>query len=334
MNAQLASQPGQGALEVRSTRPVREAPQEALEYHQPADLVIHQEQSLARFLGWFSIGLGVTEVVAPRQFAQFIGVRDHAGFIPLAGLREIAAGIGILAQQRPAGFLWGRVVGDMFDLAFLTSNFFSPGTHKQRVAMATAAVAGVTLLDLIAAERHSERPMTHTGQVPRSRCIRVDKTITVNRPVEEIYQFWHNFENFPKFMRHLRSVQVTDDKHSHWEANAPLGSSVSWDAETTEDTPNRRIAWRSVPGSTVENSGAVEFQPAPGNRGTEVHVHLDYNPPGGTLGATFAQLFSEGPEYQVQEDLRHFRQFMETGELATTVGQPRGSGGRSWIPGV
>jgi uncharacterized membrane protein len=116
-------------------------------------------------------------------------------------------------------------------------------------------------------------------------------------------------------MSNLESVEVTDDRRSHWKAKAPLGASAEWDAEMTEDRPNELIAWRSLPGATVGNSGRVTFRPAPQGRGTEVLVELEYAPPGGPLGATVAKLLREEPGQQVKGDLRRFKQVMETGEV-------------------
>jgi len=152
--------------------------------------------------------------------------------------------------------------------------------------------------------------------------IKVEKTVTINKSAEELYRFWHNFENLPTFMKHLKSVKVIDNKRSHWIANAPMGNSVEWDADIINDQENKLIAWASVEGADVENSGFVRFQPAPAGRGTEVKVVIEYNPPGGTLGATIAKLFGEEPEQQVGDDLRRFKQLMEAGEIATVEGQP------------
>jgi uncharacterized membrane protein len=158
--------------------------------------------------------------------------------------------------------------------------------------------------------------------------IKVEKTVTINQPAEELYRYWHNFENFPTFMKHLKSVTVYHEKpgsrRSHWIANAPLGNSVEWDADILEDRENELISWASVEGADIENSGFVRFQPAPANRGTEVKVVLEYNPPGGTLAAIFAKLFGEEPEQQIGDELRRFKMLMETGEIATTEGQPSG----------
>ena len=139
--------------------------------------------------------------------------------------------------------------------------------------------------------------------------------ITVNASPEQVYAQWRDFERLPTFMYHLESVQVTDERRSHWVAKAPAGRTVEWDAETVEDRPNELIAWRSLPGADVYNAGTVEFQPAAGGRDTEVRLTLEYDPPFGKLGSKIAMLFREEPGQQVQDDLRHFKQVMETGEI-------------------
>lgn len=155
--------------------------------------------------------------------------------------------------------------------------------------------------------------------------IKVEKSFTINKPVNELYHFWHDFENFPQFMKHLKSVSVQNEKRSHWVATAPLGGNVEWDADIIEERENEFISWASVEGSDIDNSGFIRFKKAPANRGTEVKVVLEYNPPGGALAAVFAKLFGEEPEQQIGDDLRRFKMLMEAGEIATTEGQPRGS---------
>ncbi|MBD2531686.1 SRPBCC family protein [Nostoc flagelliforme FACHB-838] len=154
--------------------------------------------------------------------------------------------------------------------------------------------------------------------------IKVEKTVTINKSAEELYRFWHDFENLPTFMKHLKSVKVHNEKRSHWIANAPLDNTVEWDAEILEDRENEFISWASVEGADIDNSGFVRFKKAPGDRGTEVKVVLEYNPPGGALGATVAKLFGEEPEQQIGDELRRFKMLMEAGEIATTEGQPSG----------
>ncbi|MFL6254612.1 MAG: SRPBCC family protein [Pyrinomonadaceae bacterium] len=281
------------------------------------------EQQLARGLGWFSLGLGLWELLAPRGVAKVAGMRGNTALIRLFGLREIASGIAIFTQgKRPAGAVWSRVVGDALDLACLGVAFASPDSNKGRVAFATANVLAVSALDVLCAQQLSaggDGAQTERGNVP------VNKSIIVNASAEEVYGFWRDFENLPQFMRYLESVTVTGEGRSHWVAKAP-GGSVEWDAEITEDRPNQLIAWRSLEGSEVETSGTVRFEPAVGGRGTVVHVQLDYNPPGGKLGALFAKLFGEDPDGQMQIDLRRFKQVIELGEVVVSDGTLTGEG--------
>lgn len=160
--------------------------------------------------------------------------------------------------------------------------------------------------------------------VHASGSVRVDEAMTINAPVEEIYNFWRNFENLPQFMRHLESVTKLDEMRSHWKAKAPLGMTVEWDAEIISEIPNELISWRSVEDADVANAGSVRFLPSTGGRGTVVKVELRYEPPAGKLGAALAWLTGEEPSVQVREDLRRFKQLMETGEIPTIEGQPAG----------
>lgn len=279
---------------------------------------------LAQALGWFSIGLGLAQITAPRSVARLIGVSDdesNSGLMRMIGLREITSGIGILTQAHPTGWVWSRVAGDVMDLSLLGSAMTSENTRKDRAAAATAAVAGVTALDLLCSDQLSRMGTEpeNAQHIPHDGILRV-RAITVRRPVEEVYSFWRNFTNLPRFMRNLQSVEPREGNRSHWVTKGPAGTAVAWDAETTEDIPNQLIAWQSLPGSMVENSGRVLFQAAPGDRGTEVRVELRYKPPAGALGAMVAQIFGKEPKQQLQDDLRTFKQILETGEMVISEG--------------
>ena len=149
--------------------------------------------------------------------------------------------------------------------------------------------------------------------------------VTIKRPVGEVYAFWRDLTNLPAFMYHLKSVEPTGNGRSHWTANGPAGATVDWDAELVEDTPDQRIAWRSLEGAKVSNSGSVTFTPAPGGDGTEVRVELSYDPPGGALGKVVAKLFGEEPQQQISDDLRRLKQVLETGEVVHSEGSPEGT---------
>src|SRR6187431_9702 len=156
------------------------------------------------------------------------------------------------------------------------------------------------------------------------RGVNVLETVTINRPIEQLYRFWRNLENLPQFMSHLESVEKVTDTISHWRAKGPAGSVLEWDAEIFNEIPNKLIAWRSLEGSDVVSAGSVNFDPAAAGRGTRVTVHLQYSPLGGKVGAALARLFGADAETEIREDLRRFKQIVEAGEVPTTQGQPRG----------
>ncbi|HXH24026.1 MAG TPA: SRPBCC family protein [Vicinamibacterales bacterium] len=159
-------------------------------------------------------------------------------------------------------------------------------------------------------------------QLGGARGIRVEEAVTVSRPVDEVFRFWRDFENLPRFMQHLESVAVRDGGVSHWVARGPAGTRAEWDARIINEVDNRLIAWQSLEGSMISTAGSVNFDDI--GRGTRVRVHLQYNPPGGKLGAAVARLFGEEPRSQVREDLRRFKALLEAGEIPTTEGQPSG----------
>ncbi|MFL5494429.1 MAG: SRPBCC family protein [Gemmatimonadales bacterium] len=273
---------------------------------------------VARGLGWFSVGLGLTEIAAPRALARVIGVRHaerHRKAMLALGVRELISGVGILTQPRSPGWVWVRVGGDVVDLALLGSALKSEASNRGRLAAATAAVFGVTLLDVRTGQELGRNAGNGSGRTNERGLAEVNKAITVRRMPEDVYAFWRDFQNLPRFMEHLESVQVLSDQRSRWKAKAPGGGTVQWEAEIVEDRPNELIGWRVAGDADVTQSGTVRFTPAPGGRGTEVRVELRYDPPGGVIGTTIAMLFGEEPGQQVDSDLRHFKQVMETGEV-------------------
>jgi uncharacterized membrane protein len=169
----------------------------------------------------------------------------------------------------------------------------------------------------------ARQPHGRRARVRAGHGFKVERAVTINKSPEELYRFWRDFRNLPRFMRHLQSVSVAGDGRSHWVAKAPAGTTVEWDAEVINEKPNELIAWRSLAGS-VNNAGSVHFERAPGGRGTEVKGTLKYDPPAGRLGAWVAWLFGEEPDQQVADDLRRFKQMVETGEIPTTAGQASG----------
>jgi uncharacterized membrane protein len=157
-------------------------------------------------------------------------------------------------------------------------------------------------------------------------------TTTVLRSPTEVYAFWRDLSRLPTFMVHLDDVRETGPGRSHWRATAPFGRTVEWDAETTLDEAGGRMAWRSVGDADVQNSGEVLFVPAPGNRGTEVRVTLNYDVPAGALGRAVAKYFGEEPSQQLDDDLRRLKQVVETGEVVRSDGAPGGKRAREEFP--
>jgi uncharacterized membrane protein len=154
--------------------------------------------------------------------------------------------------------------------------------------------------------------------------VAIEKTITVFRPVEEIYRLWRNVENLPRFMSHIESVTIVDEVQSHWVARIPGSMRLEWDAVIADERENEIISWCSLPNSDVEHAGSVYFRPVPGRNATEVRVVLSYKPPGGVAGTAVAKLISAVTEHQLQEDLRSFKAVIEAGEKPTIAGQPVG----------
>jgi len=151
--------------------------------------------------------------------------------------------------------------------------------------------------------------------------IKTSTSFTINRPAEELYAFWRNFENLPRVMEHVESVQCMDNGRSHWRVKRSGDKFMEWDAEVINDHPNELIAWRTIEGSDVRHAGTVRFTPAPGGFGTEVKLSVEYEVAGGGFTEGLAKLFRHSPDQQIREDLRRFKQLMECGEIPTTVGQ-------------
>lgn len=154
--------------------------------------------------------------------------------------------------------------------------------------------------------------------------IEIKRAITVDRPAQDLYNFWRKLENLPQFMHHLEQVEQKDHQKSHWKAKIAGGLPVEWDAEIVEDVPGQRITWHTTPDAQVQQRGVVEFKPATGNRGTVVNVEIHYTPPGGIIGQTFGRLLNGVTAQQVKDDIGRFKSLMEAGEIATTEGQPTG----------
>ncbi len=297
---------------------------------------------LGSSLGWFSLAAGAASLLMPGTIARSAGLFATARTLRALramGVRELASGAGILLRPQRPGWLWMRVAGDAMDLALLglsgrrsaAAGNARPTNARQRLLFASAAIAGMTVLDMLAAfeqgrlQRQDLRDsLARRDTVDASGAIRIRKSITINQSPEACYRFWRNFENFPRFMKHVDEVHVLDATHSHWKVRAPLGWHVEWTAELASDIPAQQLGWRTLPDAEIDHAGVVRFVPAGGERGTRVEVDLSYRPPLGKAGSSIAKLFGEEPAQQIDDDLRRFKQLIETGEIPTTVGQPAG----------
>ncbi|HKR37560.1 MAG TPA: SRPBCC family protein [Steroidobacteraceae bacterium] len=271
----------------------------------PRTRLAPDDRQLGQILGWFSVGLGLAELLAPRAFGRAVGAGDHPALVRMMGLRQVVTGLGMLSERAPGNWAWARVAGDAMDLALLGAAASAPDADPRRLAAATAGVLGVAALDVYAGQRLTA---TQFSEAPR---IAVMQTVILSSTPGELYRFWKNFENLPLFMSHLESVARVSDRVSHWVAKAPAGASVEWDAEIVDDQPGRRIGWRTLPGSQVTHEGMVSFEPQSRGRGSVLRLEMLYRPPAGKVGLRIARSFGDEPALQIAADLQRLEQLLK-----------------------
>lgn len=278
-----------------------------------------------RSLGAASAALGVPALTLAGAVCRIAGLPDDRGertILRVVGARELAVALGLLVRPHRA-WLWARVAGDAIDLTMLAGALSGHrGPDRRRTRILTSAVAAIAAFDLAAALTSTETRST----------VELVASVTVRRPRTEVYDLWRGLRDLPRFMAHVDEVQVVDDRHSHWEVSAPFGRPVQWDAEIVEDVHGERLRWRSTEGASVPSEGTVLFADAPRSRGTEVHVHLRYEPPAGDLGRALARYFGQAPRQQLDDDLRRLKQLLETGEVVRSDGAPDGTRARHQFP--
>ena len=235
---------------------------------------------------------------------------QHKYRIPNVGKVERAASVGagtLLVYHGLRRKGWAGTAAALFGIAFLRRGLTGYCYTYQALGIRTA-------------QSNQGRNIS----IPYELGVRVDAAITINRPREEVYRFWRDLPNIAEFMEHVESVAAIDGNRSHWIARGPGGKSVEWDAEIINEKENELLAWRSLEDSQVPNAGSVTFTDAAGGRGTEVRVELQYDPPGGTVGAFVAKLFGEEPSQQIRGDLKRLKSRLEAGVVPSTKGQPMG----------
>lgn len=281
---------------------------------QPRNGASFTAEQLASGLGWFSIGLGLSELAAPGMIRKLIGLGDnHAATLRSFGLREIGSGIAILAQPRSANRVWTRVAGDVLDMAAVGAAMAEPNAKRLRLCAALTALAGVTALDIYCATELTRLEEEAGGDPARPICIR--RSILVNRAPEDVYQYWRDLKNVPRFMRHVESVQETGEGKTHWRSRETNGGAYEWDAEITDERPNRLLSWSSSPSCEVPYHGSVRFSDGLGGRGTLVEVEMRCSEPSHSFRDKLAKVFGMNPGSDIEEELRTLKQIMETGEI-------------------
>jgi uncharacterized membrane protein len=248
--------------------------------------------------------------------AKLVGLRPSRAsktILRLAGLREIGHGAGILSNPRPKEWVGTRIGGDVMDIALLGAAMLH-SEHKERTVLATAAVLGVSALDVLAFQELSESRALPEADLTERAGSTARRSLTIGAPPEQVYSFWRDFENAPRFMKHIESVVELDNGRTRWHALGPKGVSASWEAELQDDRPNERIAWKAVEPADFFNEGVVLFRPAR-DGGTVVTVEMRYAPPGGRIGAAMLRLLHKEPGQTVADDLRRLKALLETGDV-------------------
>lgn len=261
---------------------------------------------------WLSLGIGAASLLGSAGATRLIGARpttaNRLAFAAM-GVCDIAYGLSLLGGGTPKRWAWLRVAADVANLSVLGTRFAPQQLRGPAFGSLLAAGAGLALIDTLAAAGTSNGRGEHTQH-----SVYVNATTTIRRSPEEVYRFWRDFSNMPRFMAHVESVTELHG-YTTWKARASLGPAISWDAQITSDRPGEEIRWRSVDDSPLANHGGVYFRRAPGGRGTEVHVHLGFEPPLGAVGEGIAKLFQALPREQMSADLRRLKQLLEVGEI-------------------
>lgn len=273
---------------------------------------------VARALGWFSVGLGLTELISGKTLDRYLGAGGHEGTLRLFGLREIAAGVIILAQKEPsAGSVWSRVGGDVMDLIFLGKALEEQrnATKQERLSVATATVAAVTALDVFCAWKlgQDSKPDEQAQEDATS----VKTSVTINGSPEQLYQLWRDPRTLPQVMGHFATVTAKADDQAHWAVNGPAKTSLQWDSQIVHEEPGRSLRWYSTAGAKVPNGGSIKFAPATGGRGAVATLEIDFHPPGGSFGQRAAKVLGVVPQVLAVKALRRFKSLAEAGEIPT-----------------
>ena len=276
-----------------------------------------QGRMLARGLGWFSVGLGLAEILAPRALAQFIGMKPNDTLLRAYGLREMAAGVGILTQADPTLWIQARMAGDVMDLTTMGAAFSSSGAGHNKLAAATAAVVGVTALDVLCAAQLSGS----NGAIKPSGATVVEKSVTIGRAPEELIAFWRDPSKIGQIVGDWAEVTPDGTGRAHWKVKVPVGQPLEWDAHVHEESPGELLRWHGGHDTPAPVEIALRFCPAEGDKGTEVTLWLRFAP-SGMAGNVLSHLPGLVPATLALKALRAFKSLVETGEIPTLAHNP------------
>ncbi|HEY3012707.1 MAG TPA: SRPBCC family protein [Gemmatimonadales bacterium] len=294
------------------------------------------------FLGGVTIGAGLAYLMDPEQGRS----RRERLARRLAPLVDEARRIFETspAESVGAGFLrYGTRVGDIQGLGAATLRLGGSGSLPTEVSTTALRLAGAALALYGLIRRGTFGAMLRTlgtgllvgtagrggltvaggPALERRRAVDVQKTLHIEAPLDQVYAFWSNYENFPLFMSHVREVEDLGEGRSHWSVRGPGGVPIEWDAILTQQTPDEVIAWRSEPGSMLENAGIIRFMAS--GSGTRVDLRFCYHPPAGGAGQAVAELLGSDPRAKLNEDLGRMKALLE----ATTRSGLHGKESRS-----
>jgi uncharacterized membrane protein len=267
-------------------------------------------------LGWLSLAVGAAQVVAPRVVGKLVGVRAPRrvqGLIRLLGVRGLLSGLGLLSRGRAGRWLKARIAGDLIDFGLLRKALRQPGARRARTAGALLATWGLALYDA-RTSLLARRDALALASAP------VRRSITIARPAAAIFRMWRDFSHLSDFFPHVDFVDVIDEQTSRWRVRGATGDVLEWETVIVEERPDELLRWKSVDRASVATSGVLQLVPAPGGRGTEVHLEVQYHPPGGAVGRIIASLWSESPEQELDAALRRLKQRLETGGVVHADG--------------
>ena len=287
------------------------------------------EERMGDALGWLSVGLGLMALLAPRMTGRATGLGEHTALLRGVGARELMSGAGLLTQRNRTPWLWSRVAGDAMDLALIGPALRKDNPGRGRAFGTLIVVGAIAAMDFSVSLRQTRKERGGHYAASGGHEAFLEHSLVVSKTSLECYSYWRDAANLPRFMRMVRSVTAVDDCRTHWVVGGPGGTTLEWNSELVVDRPGERLSWHSVEGSSVIHAGTVRFEAAPGGLGTIVRVLIHYRPPLGRASVGIAKLLGRDPNAEVREDLRRFKQVIETGEIATTRGQS--SGRRSFL---